>query len=267
VRRFQLIPQITGPDIGGTLDRLLGQWRDHLAGLPGTGGQDTAAVVNWPSRDIEGVAALVRRGFAPLAVLAARVTGGHPGGPADRAVRGDGTRGEGDTSGAADQAGVRIRRAGPADIDVVVRLGLEVIRYEAHFGHGGERPDTVGALRREAEEMLAGPQPWMWLAERDGEAIGLLAAQRPELAGWIAPLVGASPVAYLMLMFVAPGERAGGIGGELVARLHADIRAAGVPVTLLHYEQVNPLSAPFWGQHGYRPLWLTWEARPVRAVR
>jgi len=40
-----------------------------------------------------------------------------------------------------------------------------------------------------------------------------------------------------------------------------------VRVTLLHYEQVNPLSAPFWSQQGYRPLWITWEARPARAIR
>jgi GNAT superfamily N-acetyltransferase len=260
-RRFQFAPQITGPDIGGTLDRLLGQWRDHLAGLEGTGSPDTAAVINWPSRDIDGVQALVRRGFAPLAVLAARTTGRHPGAPAGRLAPEEGA---GDRPG---RAGVRIRRAGSADIDAVVRLGLEVIRYDAHFGNGGEQPDTVDALRHEAGEMLAGPVPWMWLAERDGQAIGLVAAQRPELAGWIAPLVGESPVAYLMLMFVAPGERASGIGAELVARLHADIRSAGVPVTLLHYEQVNPLSAPFWSQQGYRPLWLTWEARPARAIR
>ena len=78
-RRFELAPQITGPDIGGTLDRLLGQWRDHLAGLPGTDSQDTAAVVTWPSRDIDGVKALVRRGFAPRAVVAARTAGRHPG--------------------------------------------------------------------------------------------------------------------------------------------------------------------------------------------
>jgi GNAT superfamily N-acetyltransferase len=260
-RRFELAPQITGPDIGGTLDRLLGQWRDHLAGLPGTDSQDTAAVVTWPSRDIDGVKALVRRGFAPLAVVAARTIGRRPGGPAARPAPDEGA---GDGPG---RASVRIRRAGPADIDAVVRLGLEVIRYDAHFGNGGEQPDTVDALRYEAGEMLAGPEPWMWLAERDGSAIGLLAAQRPELAGWIAPLVRESPVAYLMLMFVAPGERAGGVGAELVARLHADIHAAGVPVTLLHYEQVNPLSAPFWSQQGYRPLWITWEARPARAIR
>jgi GNAT superfamily N-acetyltransferase len=218
-------------------------------------------VIDWPSRDIDGVKALVRRGFAPLAVVAARTAGRHNGAPVGRTAPGEGD------GGRPAPAGVRIRRAGPADIDAVVRLGLEVIRYDAHFGNGGERPGTVGALRHEADEMLAGPEPWMWLAERDGQAIGLLAAQRPELAGWIAPLVRQAPVAYLMLMFVAPGERASGIGAELVARLHADIRAADVPVTLLHYEQVNPLSAPFWSQQGYRPLWLTWEARPARAIR
>jgi hypothetical protein len=260
-RRFQLAPQITGPDIGGTLDRLLGQWRDHLAGLPGTGSPDTAAVINWPSRDIDGVQALVRRGFVPLAVVAARTTGRHPGGPAGRAAADEADR---NWPGLAD---LRIRRAGPADIDAVVRLGVEVIRYDAHFGNGSERPDTVAALQHEADEMLAWPEPWIWLAERGGQAIGLLAAQRPELAGWIAPLVGQAPVAYLMLMFVASGERASGIGAELVARLHTDISAAGVPVTLLHYEQVNPLSGPFWSQQGYRPLWLTWEARPARAIR
>ena len=37
-------------------------------------------------------------------------------------------------------------------------------------------------------------------------------------------------------------------------------------VTLLHYEQVNPLSGPFWHQQGYRPLWTTWEARPASST-
>jgi hypothetical protein len=40
-----------------------------------------------------------------------------------------------------------------------------------------------------------------------------------------------------------------------------------VSVTLLHYEQVNPLSGPFWSHRGYRPLWTSWEARPARALR
>ena len=38
-------------------------------------------------------------------------------------------------------------------------------------------------------------------------------------------------------------------------------------LTLLHYSQMNPLSAPFWHRMGYRPLWTTWEARPAASLR
>jgi GNAT superfamily N-acetyltransferase len=260
-RRFQLTPQVAGPDVTDALDRLLSLWRDHLAGQPHTDEQDTAAVVTWPSRDIDGVAALLRHGFAPLAVVAARPAGCRL--PGSAAADGSAATGPGD---AADK-GVRIRRAGPADIDAVVRLGLEVVRFDAHFSDTIERPETAEALRGEAAGLLGGSGPWTWLAERDGTAIGLLAAERPESAGWIAPMTQLAPVAYLVLMVVLPGERASGIGADLVARLHHDVEAAGVALTLLHYEQLNPLSAPFWSQQGYRPLWTTWEARPARAVR
>ena len=40
VRRFQLTPQVPGPDAAGALDELLARWRDHLATVPeaATGG-------------------------------------------------------------------------------------------------------------------------------------------------------------------------------------------------------------------------------------
>jgi hypothetical protein len=53
----------------------------------------------------------------------------------------------------------------------------------------------------------------------------------------------------------------------MAAQLHREVESAGVAVTLLHYGQVNPLSAPFWSQQGYRPLWTVWEAMPALAVR
>jgi predicted GNAT family acetyltransferase len=87
------------------------------------------------------------------------------------------------------------------------------------------------------------------------------------VATWIAPLAEAAPVAYLLLAGVQPGQRGRGVGAALTARLHDDVAAAGVQVTLLHYAQVNPLSAPFWSQQGYRPLWTVWEARPASTVR
>ncbi len=249
-RRFQLSAQLAGPDVANGLDQLLSLWRDHLASVPGTGGEDTAAVVTWPSRDIDGVKALLRHGLAPLAVIAARITR-HPAGT------GNGAAGPEDED-------LRIRRAGAADIDVVVRLGMEVVRYDAHFGPVVERPGTASALRREAAGTLAQAESWVWLAERDGTPVGMLYAERPESAGWIAPMVGLAPAAYVLLMGVMPGERGRGVGAALAARLHREVDAAGVAVTLLHYEQLNPLSAPFWSQQGYRPLWAVWEASGLR---
>jgi len=141
------------------------------------------------------------------------------------------------------------------------------VRYDAWFGAVRERPESAEALRREAAGLLAGPAPWVWLAERDGTPAGMVAAERPAAAQWIAPLALPSPVAYLMMMYVEPGERGSGVGAALARRLHGDIDAAGVPVTLLHYAQVNPLSAPFWSQQGYRPLWTSWEAVPAGTLR
>jgi GNAT superfamily N-acetyltransferase len=247
-RRFRLDPQVAGPDVRHALDGLLSQWREHLAGAPGSGQDDTAAVVGWPSRDISGARVLLAHGLIPLAVIAAR--------PAGRPGR-----------AAAAGPGLRIRRAGPADLDSVVALGMETIRYDAHFGTVIERPGSAAALRRAAAVRLAGPEPWTWLAEHDRSPVGLLYAQEPDLAGWIAPLVRPAPVAYLELMAVLPGARGAGVGAALAAVYHAAADAAGVAVTLLHYEQMNPLSAPFWSQQGYRPVWTDWEARPALALR
>ncbi|HXP22365.1 MAG TPA: hypothetical protein VN840_22200, partial [Streptosporangiaceae bacterium] len=74
-RRFQLTAWPASPDVAAGLDRLLSSWREHLTGLPGAHGDDTAAVITWPSRDIDGVATLLRHGLAPLAVIAARPAG------------------------------------------------------------------------------------------------------------------------------------------------------------------------------------------------
>jgi GNAT superfamily N-acetyltransferase len=248
-RRFQFAAHAAD---AAALDQLLSRWRAHLAQVPGTAEDDTAATITWPCRDVDGIAVLLRHGFDPLEVIAART------GPARPAAVP-----EADPLG----AGLVVRRAGPADIEAVVRLGLEIIRFDSRFGTVRERPDSADGLRAEAAaSLLAGPAPWTWLAERDGEAVGLLAAQRPESAGWIAPLVCRAPAAYLMLMFVAPGERGTGIGAALTWRFHQEVDAAGVAVTLLHYEQLNPLSAPFWNRQGYRPLWTTWEATPARLI-
>jgi GNAT superfamily N-acetyltransferase len=259
-RRFHLSATIAGPDVAAGLGQLLAQWRDHLAMVRGADEDDTAAIVIWPSRDADGVLTLLRHGFDPLEVLAVRTA------PRRRAAQPLTPEPLTPDPGGRDGS-LRVRRARLPDADVVARLAIEVIRFDSRFGAVNERPDTLAALRREAAGLLAGPEPWTWLAERDGEPVALLAAQRPEAAQWIAPMVRLAPAAYLMLMFVHPAERGSGIGGRLVAEFHREADAAGVAVTLLHYEQLNPLSVPFWSRQGYRPLWTTWQATPASAIR
>jgi GNAT superfamily N-acetyltransferase len=266
-RRFRLSALTAGPDTAGSLDALLSQWRDHLAGIPAAGREDTAAIVSWPGRDIDGVATLLNHGLTPLTVLAARPASRRGDRGAAEGTAADGAPGEsGETEDAA-PAGVRIRRAGPADAVAVAGLSLEIVRFDAHFGCVVERPGTDGALRRYASALLSQPRPWAWLAERDGTPIGMVTAERPAEAAWISHMAGPAPAAYLGQMFVTPRERGRGVARALVARLHEEIDAAGVAVTLLHYEQVNPLSGPFWSRNGYRPLWISWEARPALGLR
>ena len=237
------------PGTGAALDELLVRWRAHLAAQAGAAGEDSQAVVRWPSRDIGGVRALLRHGLQPLTVIAAR--------PAGRAV----------PDAAPVPGGLRIRQADPGDVAAVTALTMEVIRFDQHFGSVLLRPHAERAHRLEAEETLSLPEPWTWLAERDGRAVGLLAAQPPDRAGWIAPATSQRPVAYLATLSVLPDERGSGAGTALVAELHRELDAAGVAVTLLHHGQLNPLSAPFWSRMGYRPLWTNWEIRPARALR
>jgi GNAT superfamily N-acetyltransferase len=250
--RFTLVPRLAGQDVAALADLLLAQWRDHLAGTGAARGPDTSASVVWPSLDITGITALLRHGLQPLTVIAARTRPAAPPVPPER-LRGS--------------AGVTIRTAGPGDEDLVTDLELGLIRYDMHFGGPVWRPATVRLVREEIRSSLARPATWTWLAERAGRTVGLLVAQPPQDSGWIAGMTGASPAAYLQTMFIDARERGTGIGAAMVRNLHARFDAAGVAVTLLHHSQVNPLSAPFWYRMGYRPLWTSWEVRPVSALR
>ena len=250
--RFTLVPRLAGPDVMALTDLLLAQWRDHLAGIGATRGPDTSASVVWPSLDVTGVRALLRHGLQPLTVIAVRTR------PATAARAGGPPRGA---------HGVTIRAAGPADEEQVLDLELRLIRYDMQFGGPVWRTNTARLVREEIRVSLARPASRTWLAERNGRAVGLLVAQTPKEAGWIAGMTSAPEAAYLQTMFVDQAERGTGIGAALVRQLHARLDGAGVDVTLLHHSQVNPLSAPFWYRMGYRPLWTSWEARPASALR
>ena len=247
--QYLLRARLRGPDLLPAADELLTLWRDHLAGIPEAREEDTVAMINWPSRDVAGVRALVRHGLQPMTVIAAR--------PARREM----------APGPDVPAGLVIRAAGPGDLEAVTELELGVINWDAQFDVGIPRPATEQLIRRDSMASLSRPSPWTWLAERDGRPVGLVVLQRPQEAAWMAGMTGVTGAAYLATLFVRPDERGGGVGAALVKRAHDELDAHSIPLTLLHYAQVNPVSAPFWNRMGYRPLWTAWDVRPAAALR
>ena len=213
-------------------------------------GPDSIATLTWPSRDTEMTRALVERGFAPQAVFAGRLAGRPMAGDADRGAGGAG-RGDADP-------GVVVRRAEPGDTDAVTRLWMEQLRWDAQFGYATIRPSTPAGLAGEVAQAVGGREKRAWLAERHGEAAGLVVVQPPEHAAWAAHTVRVSPAAYLNCGAVAAGERGSGVGSALMRHVHRELDAEGIGAILLHYTAVNPLSAPFWSRCGYRPLLTSW---------
>lgn len=119
--RWVLTMRLCEPDTRAAADDLLTQWREHLARQREATADDTAAVVNWPARDVTGVLALMRHGLQPTTVIAARPAG-HPT----------------PVGGAA--PGLVVRPAGPGDLDVVTEMAMCVVRYDAQFGGSIPRP-------------------------------------------------------------------------------------------------------------------------------
>jgi len=253
--QFSMILRLREPDTSAALDELFAQWHDHLAGLPEAGAADSAAMVTWPARDVSGVNALLRCGMQALTVIAVRPA--EPGGPTGPAA----------ADGQEESAGLVIREAGPGDLDAVTEFEMGVIRFDAQFGAAIIRPATEALVRAETQAALARRPAWAWLAERDGQPVGLVHVQPPEHSGWIAGMTRPGVTVYLQTMFVRPGVRGSGVGAGLVRHVHGVLDARGVQTTLLHYALMNPLSAPFWNRMGYRPLWTGWEVRPAASLR
>jgi GNAT superfamily N-acetyltransferase len=248
--RFSLVVRLREADTSAALGDLIGQWRDHLADLPGTCADDTAAMITWPARDVSGVTTLLRHGLQPITVIAARPARSEAAAPRPAAA-----------------GRLVIREAGLADLDVVTEFEMGVIRYDALFGAAILRPSTEELVRAETRAALAARPARAWLAEQDGEPVGLVHVQPPAESRWITGMTRAGVTVYLQTMFVRPGDRGGGVGEALVRHLHAVLDARGVDTTLLHFAQLNPLSAPFWSRMGYRPLWTGWEVRPAASLR
>lgn len=246
---WELFP-LLGESAGSGMDVLLKAWR-RLIDRVGVPDLDSAVVVTWPSRDAEGSQALLAHGFQPLSVLAVRQPARS--GPPARVWA---------------PAGVTVRRATSADIEVAVQLALAELAYSAMVGSTIVRPDAAD-IKRGTLAYRIGHGDQVWLAERDGVAIGLAECWLTEAdprAQRQFP-VPAGRWGYVNALSVLPGARGTGIGQAMMAWVHRELHRAGAIGTYLYYNPPNPLSSVFWPRQGYRPLWTIWETRPAGALR
>lgn len=241
----RLDARLTGSRPEAALDALLTRWDEHLQEVVPAGDAETAAIVVRPSRDSPGSAELLRRGFAPVLVIAVR--------PADRLA----------ATGPAGTPGVHIRPAEAGDLETAVGLQLELQRYDAQFGSVTLREGAKDAIAANLSEQLGRENPTLWIAELYGRPLGMVRVQFPDETQWIRHRVAAERVGYLSSLAVAEAARSSGVGTALAAHAHQVFDECGTEVVLLHHALANPRSTPFWYAQGYRPLWTYWQRRPA----
>lgn len=155
-----------------------------------------------------------------------------------------------------------IREATPDDVEVLVAAGVAVQAHDSMVGALPDRPLAADVFRPETESALRDHPGWAWVAERDGAVVGVCEMEPPESATWVtgsvSPPTDGSTTAYLGMLHVAPDQRGHGVGAGLVRAAHARAAEAGASQVVLHHAAANPLSVPFWGRAGYRPLLTGW---------
>ncbi|MFE0021043.1 GNAT family N-acetyltransferase [Amycolatopsis sp. NPDC059021] len=240
---WQLFPYFGDTGTEG-VDLLLRAWRARLDGE--RLGEDSACVVNWPSRDAEAIRAFLDHGMVPLTALAVRTETPVPA-PAD---------------------GVHVRRATTADFDSTLALA------EATFVYTGlvatrRRPNTAALLAPALREDLSQERPAVWLAERDGAPVAYAQCSWVDATAGMpgSELLPPGLWGYVNNVVTAPEHRGTGVGRVLMARVHAVFHDEGATGTYLYYNPTNPLSSVFWHRQGYRPLWTSWEVHPASALR
>lgn len=224
---------------GCDLPALLDEWENRLTGADDP---DTAAVVTLPSHETADALPLLRKGFAPLVVVAERLAG---------------------HTSASRPSDVRVRPATHADLDVAVELNVHTVQYDTQFGMVTERANSAELLRAALTEALDRAEESMWLAVSGDTPIGMAYVDMPAHAGWMERFTSVRPFAYFAHLGVRPDARGSGAGSALVTHVHSILDGSDVASTLLHHALPNPRSTPFWYSHGYRPRWTTWVRRPA----
>ncbi|MGZ8379196.1 MAG: N-acetyltransferase family protein [Gemmatirosa sp.] len=146
-------------------------------------------------------------------------------------------------------ASITIRRATPADLDVVVALRLALLREHAgNAVYGRLRPDAPTRARTLFGEQLASAHEMTWLAVRaDDEAVGILRC----MEGRGSPLLDPPRYGYVASVYVVPAARRDGVLRRLLDAAVEWSRARGLDELRLHAAADSATANAAWQGVGF----------------
>lgn len=156
-------------------------------------------------------------------------------------------------------AALAVRAATRADLPVVLELRLALLHEHGDSPlYGRLRPD----VRRRAERLyavqLASPDEVIFLAELDGDVVGILRC----LAAQGAPLLLPERYGYISSVYVRPAARRRGVLRALLEAAEGWCRERGLEELRLHNAVENDEANATWEAFGFRAVEVL-RARPL----
>ena len=142
-----------------------------------------------------------------------------------------------------DSGDVTIREAGKTDLDAVVGLWGELIRYHVDRGDALEFVENAEEHWREwAAGHMRSQDSAVLVAEAEGGAVGMALGMIRERA----PLFADKRYGLIADLYVVPGRRRQGIGTALARGLLEWFNGKGLARVELSVASVNPEAEDFW---------------------
>jgi GNAT superfamily N-acetyltransferase len=150
-------------------------------------------------------------------------------------------------------AGIEIGRAGPSDVEAIMRLSEVLGRHHA------SSPSFLPYLREPDTQIEKDTRAWLneWsnallLASRSGSVVGMQTYVAPASLSPLAVL--AESTTYLFEGVVVPEGQRKGVGTALLREGMQWAESSGLKTCALHFLSANLAAARFWQSHGFWPL-------------
>ena len=143
---------------------------------------------------------------------------------------------------------ITIRRAMLADLASIVALRMALLREHAHNTiYSRLRPDADARARKLFAAQLQSPNEIIFLADLDGECVGILRCIQSSGS----PLLDPAQYAYVSSVYVLPSARERGVLHAMLAAADAWCVERGLDEMRLHNAADNPLANAAWEALGF----------------